>query len=98
MSRRRVLLPVAVFALTGTACSTAMRMRSAAARAEAAMYNSSGAAVGTAQLWQDANGTVNLEISSLTPPAGTHGIHFHYAGESEGPGFTTGNGHYNPKA
>ena len=96
MSLRRALLPVAVLALTAMACSTAMRMRSAAARAEAVMYNTSGAAVGTAQLWQDANGTVNVEISSLTLPAGTHGIHFHDVGKCEGPAFTTASGHYNP--
>jgi Cu-Zn family superoxide dismutase len=96
MNLRRALLPVAALALTATACSTAMRMRNAAARAEAVMYNSSGAAVGTAQLWQDANGTVNVEISSLTLPAGTHGIHFHDVGKCEGPAFTTASGHYNP--
>ncbi|HKR07861.1 MAG TPA: superoxide dismutase family protein [Gemmatimonadaceae bacterium] len=96
MSLRRALLPVAVLALITTACSTAMRMRNAAARAEAVMYNSSGAAVGTAQLWQDSNGTVNVEISSLTLPAGTHGIHFHDVGKCEGPAFTTAGGHYNP--
>ena len=96
MSPRHALIPVAVLALIATACSTATRMRNAAARAEAVMYNSSGAAVGTAQLWQDANGTVNVEISSLTLPAGTHGIHFHDVGKCEGPAFTTASGHYNP--
>ena len=96
MSLRRAFIPVAVLALIATACSTATRMRNAAARAEAVMYNSSGAAVGTAQLWQDANGTVNVEISSLTLPAGTHGIHFHDVGKCEGPAFTTASGHYNP--
>lgn len=77
-------------------CSTAMRMRNAAARAEAVMYNTSGAPIGTAQLWQDANGVVNVEISSITLPAGTHGIHFHDVGKCEGPAFTTAGGHYNP--
>ena len=98
MSRPRGIFPVAVIALTAISCSTAMRMRNAAARAEAVMYNSSGAAVGTAQLWQDGNGTVNVEISSLTLPAGTHGIHFHDVGKCEGPAFTTASGHYNPMA
>src|SRR2546423_13721264 len=96
MSLRRALLPVFVLALMGTACTTAMRMRKAAAGAEAVMYSSSGAAVGTAQLWQDANGTVNVEISSLTLPAGTHGIHFHDVVKCEGPAFSTAGGHYNP--
>src|SRR2546423_3573583 len=96
MSLRRALLPVFVLALMGTACTTAMRMRKAAAGAEAVMYSSSGAAVGSDKLCQDANGTVNVENSSLTLPAGTHGIHFHDVGKCEGPAFSTAGGHYNP--
>lgn len=82
----------------GTACSTATRMRNAAARAQAVMYNTSGAIVGTAQLWQDPNGLVNVQISSITLPAGTHGIHFHEMGkcESGANAFATAGAHYNP--
>ena len=82
--------------IAGVGCSTAMRMRNAVARAEALMYNTSGGAIGTAQLWQDANGVVQVEISSITLPAGTHGIHFHDVGKCESPSFTTAGGHYNP--
>ena len=97
MSVRSGLIPVAVFiALVASACSTATRMRNAAARAEAVMYNSSGSAIGTAQLWQDANGVVTVEIASISLPAGSHGIHFHETAKCEGPGFTTAGGHYNP--
>lgn len=96
MSARSGFLSVAVLVFAIAGCSTAMRMRNAAARAEAVMYNSSGAVIGTAQLWQDANGLVNVEISSLTLPAGPHGIHFHDVGKCEGPAFTTAGGHYNP--
>ena len=95
MSLRSGFLSLGVLVLVA-GCSTAMRMRNAAARAEAVMYNSSGAPIGTAQLWQDANGVVNVEISSITLPAGTHGIHFHDVGKCEGPAFTTAGGHYNP--
>ena len=97
MSVRSRLIPVVVLLTTvAVGCSTAMRMRSAVARAEAIMYNTSGGAIGTAQLWQDGNGVVNVEISSITLPAGTHGIHFHDVGKCEGPAFTTAGGHYNP--
>lgn len=97
MSVRSGLIPVAVLvAFASTACSTATRMRNAAARAEAVMYNSSGAPIGTAQLWQDGNGVVNVEIASISLPAGSHGIHFHETAKCEGPGFTTAGGHYNP--
>jgi len=97
MSVRSGWIPVAVLVtIAGVGCSTAMSMRNAAARAEAVMYNSSGSPIGTAQLWQDANGVVNVEISSITLPEGTHGIHFHDVGKCEGPAFTTAGGHYNP--
>ena len=96
MNMRSGILPAAVLVLAVTGCSTAMQMRGAAARAEAVMYDSSGSAVGTAQIWQDASGKVSVEISSLTLPAGTHGIHFHDVGKCEGPAFTTAGGHYNP--
>jgi len=97
MSVRSGLASAAFLLLSfGVACSTATRMRNAAARAEAVMYNSSGAPIGTAQLWQDANGVVNVEIASISLPAGTHGIHFHDAAKCEGPAFTTAGGHYNP--
>ena len=96
MSVRSGFLSLAVLATVVAGCSTAMRMRNAAARAEAVMYNTNGAPIGTAQLWQDANGVVNVEISSITLPAGMHGIHFHDVGKCEGPAFTTAGGHYNP--
>jgi len=86
----------ALLILSALGCSTATRMRNAAARAEAVMYNSSGAPIGTAQLWQDAGGVVNIQIASISLPAGTHGIHFHDTGKCEGPAFTTAGGHYNP--
>ena len=94
--RGGLVLVAGLFTLTSVGCSTATRMRNAAARAEAVMYNSSGAPIGTAQLWQDANGVVNVQIASISLPAGTHGIHFHDTGKCEGPGFTTAGGHYNP--
>lgn len=94
--RSGLVAAAVVLTLAGLACSTATRMRNAAARAEAVMYNSSGAAIGTAQLWQDKNGVVNVEIASISLPAGPHGIHFHDTGKCEGPAFTTAGGHYNP--
>jgi superoxide dismutase, Cu-Zn family len=96
MNVRSGLSAVAVLTIAVGGCSTATRMRHAAARGEAVMYNSSGAPIGTAQLWQDGNGVVNVEIASISLPAGTHGIHFHEAGKCEGPAFTTAGGHYNP--
>ena len=95
-ARTKVVSMIMLVVLSGAGCSTAMRMRDAAARGEAVMYNSSGAAVGTAQIWQDANGVVNVQVASLTLPAGTHGIHFHAVGKCDAPDFSTAGGHYNP--
>ncbi|MFN2570983.1 MAG: superoxide dismutase family protein [Gemmatimonadales bacterium] len=86
-------------ALTAVACSSAQRARSAVAAATAIMYNTSGAPVGTAQITQDKDGSVFVEIASISLPAGEHGIHFHEVGKCEGnttPAFSTAGGHYNP--
>jgi Cu-Zn family superoxide dismutase len=101
MSVRSGFLSIALLGLAfGMGCSTAMRMRNAAARAEAVMYDTNGTPLGTAQIWQDGNGLVNVEISSIRLPAGTHGIHFHDVGKCEGgtTAFSTAGGHYNPMA
>jgi len=54
--------------------------------------------MGNADLWQDPNGLVNVEIASLALPAGTHGIHFHEVAKCEGgaTAFSTAGAHYNP--
>lgn len=79
-------------------CATASRMGNAVSRATAIIYDINGAPIGTADLWQDPNGLVNVEIASLALPAGTHGIHFHEVAKCEGgaTAFSTAGGHYNP--
>ncbi len=88
------IIPVALCA----ACATASRMGNAVSRATAIIYDINGAPIGTADLWQDPNGLVNVEIASLALPAGTHGIHFHEVAKCEGgaTAFSTAGGHYNP--
>ena len=96
--RRSLLLYVAVIVAICGACSSAQMRRGSVAQAVAVIYDVNGAPVGTAQLWQDASGLVNVEIASLALPAGTHGIHFHEVGKCEGgsTAFSTAGGHYNP--
>src|SRR6266550_1418744 len=96
-NRSPLLGVVATVVLCG-GCTAAQRMQNAVSRATAIMYNVSGAPIGTAQIWQDNNGVVNLEIASLSLPAGTHGIHFHEVGRCEGgtTAFSTAGAHYNP--
>jgi superoxide dismutase, Cu-Zn family len=86
----------ATVALCG-ACSTAQRMQNSVSAANALIYNGSGMPVGTAQIWQDKDGLVHVEIANLSLAAGTHGIHFHDVGRCESGGaFATAGGHYNP--
>ena len=88
---------VAAIVALCVACSSAQRMENSVSAANAIMYNTSGAPVGTAQIWQDKNGLVHVDIASITLPGGTHGIHFHGVGKCEASGgFATAGGHYNP--
>lgn len=96
-TRSLLFSAVATIVICG-ACSSAQRMRDAVSAATAIMYNVDGAPIGTAQIWQDKNGAVNVDIATISLPAGTHGIHFHAVGKCEGgtTAFSTAGGHYNP--
>lgn len=93
---KSLLFTAAVTIALFGACSSAQRMKNAVSRASAIITDTNGLPIGTAQIWQDPNGLVNVEIASITLPAGTHGIHFHDVGKCEGPAFTTAGAHYNP--
>jgi Cu-Zn family superoxide dismutase len=97
LHQRLAFAVIVTIALCG-ACASASRMANAVSRASAVMYNIAGAPVGTAEIWQDPNGLVNVDIASLALPAGTHGIHFHEVAKCEGgaTAFSTAGGHYNP--
>jgi Cu-Zn family superoxide dismutase len=96
-SRYRLLSPALIVAAF-SACSSVQMGSNSVARAAAVIFNANGNAVGTAQLSQDANGLVSVEIASLALPAGTHGIHFHAVGTCDGgaTAFSTAGAHYNP--
>ena len=97
MPSRSLLFNIAAIGALCSACSSAQRMQNSVSAANAIIYNASGAPIGTAQIWQDKNGLVHVEIASISLPAGTHGIHFHDVGKCEGSSaFATAGGHYNP--
>jgi Cu-Zn family superoxide dismutase len=92
----RSILQAFVVALLSIGCTSAVTRHPVAA-AHVALTDVNGAAVGTAQLWQEAGGLVhvNATVASLTP--GPHGIHFHAVGRCEGSTqFNTAGAHYNP--
>ncbi len=96
--RRSLLINASLVIAVCSACSSTQLGRNSVAQAVAVLYNVNGAPVGTAQLWQDPNGLVNVEIASLALPPGTHGIHFHAVGICDGgsTAFSTAGAHYNP--
>jgi Cu-Zn family superoxide dismutase len=97
-SRRSPLLSAAFLVAVCAACSSTQMRRDSVSEAVALIVNVNGTPIGTAQLWQEQNGTVNVDIASLALPAGTHGIHFHEVGICDGgsTAFSTAGAHYNP--
>ena len=61
---RYCLLSAALIVAAFSACSSIQTGGNAVARAAAVIFNVNGTAVGTAQLSQDANGLVTVEISA----------------------------------
>ena len=100
VSRTSLLINTALIVAVCAACSASQLGRNAVARAVAVVSDVNGTTVGTAQLSQDANGVVTVDIASLALPPGTHGIHFHEVGRCDGgsTGFSTAGAHYNPLA
>jgi Cu-Zn family superoxide dismutase len=98
--RQSLLLFAAAVVAASSACSSLQARRDAVAQGAAIIYNVSGAPIGTAQLWQESNGVVHVDIASLALPPGTHGIHFHEVGKCEGgsTAFSTAGAHFNPLA
>ena len=98
LPRRSLLINAALAIAVCGACSSTQLGRNSVKQAIAVLYDVNGAPVGTAQLSQDANGLVNVEIASLALPPGTHGIHFHSVGMCDGgaTAFSTAGAHFNP--
>ena len=64
-------------------------------RAQAAINDARGAAIGLASFAEDRVGVrVDVRVRGLTP--GLHGIHVHAVGKCDGPAFTTAGAHFNP--
>lgn len=67
--------------------------------ASATIKNVAGAEVGIAQIWQDRDNVVHVDLQLSGLPPGPHGIHFHAVGQCDRSGataFASAGGHYNP--
>jgi Cu-Zn family superoxide dismutase len=62
----------------------------------ATLVDTTGTAIGTVQLHQDAAGVVLVRVDAAGLPAGAHGMHVHGVGRCEGPAFASAGGHFNP--
>ncbi|HEX6573366.1 MAG TPA: superoxide dismutase family protein [Gemmatimonadaceae bacterium] len=90
----RISLIVAV-----AGCASAPSPLDRVAAAYATIVNSAGDQRGTAELWQDMDKIVHVEVQVTNMPSGPHGIHFHAVGKCDGSGstaFATAGAHFNP--
>ncbi len=92
-----VALAVAASALT--ACASSQLASNRVATASATIRNAAGDERGTADIWQDRDNIVHVDVQVNGMPPGPHGIHFHEIGACTASGstaFASAGSHYNP--
>jgi Cu-Zn family superoxide dismutase len=85
--------------IVAAGCASAPSPLDRAAAGYATIVNAAGEEKGTAELWQDMDKIVHVEVQLLNMPPGPHGIHFHAVGKCEGSGstpFASAGAHFNP--
>jgi Cu-Zn family superoxide dismutase len=90
-------LVAAVVVVAG--CASAPSPLDRVADASATIVNAAGEERGTAELWQDNDKIVHVDVQLLNMPTGPHAIHFHAVGKCDGSGstpFASAGAHYNP--
>lgn len=91
-----VAIPVALFSV---ACGHAPVHSDRVAVAYATLSNAAGDQKATAELWQDNENVVHVDLVMSGLPPGSHGIHFHAVGScdsSGGTAFAAAGAHFNP--
>ena len=100
MRRSITVLALSIIAAAAvSACASAPSPLNRVAAAYATISNAAGEQRGTAEIWQDMDKIVHVEVQVTGMPAGPHGIHFHAVGQCDGAGtapFATAGAHYNP--
>ena len=67
--------------LVSAACASVPSPLDRVAEANATIINAAGDERGTAELWQDRDKIVHVEVQVMNMPPGPHGIHFHAVGK-----------------
>ena len=99
MRRNISLLAAAGIAATLVACASTQSASNRVAAATASIRSASGENRGTAELWQDRDNVVHVDVQVTGMPPGPHGIHFHSVGQCDGSGataFASAGAHFNP--
>jgi len=84
---------------TVAACAHTPSPTDRIATASAAIMSASGEERGIAQIWQDRDNVVHVELQLTGLPRGPHGIHFHATGKCDPRGstpFASAGAHFNP--
>jgi len=92
-----IALAGASLALAG--CASTQLSSDRVAGATATIRDVSGQDRGTAQIWQDRDNVVHVEVNVTGMPSGPRGIHFHETGTCDASGstpFASAGAHFNP--
>ena len=92
-----VLPMVSIVGFSG--CASAPSPLNRVAVAYATISNAAGERRGTAELWQDLDKVIHVDVQLTGLPPGPHGIHFHEKGLCEPEGttaFASAGSHFNP--
>jgi Cu-Zn family superoxide dismutase len=92
-----IVLIMSGVTLSGCA-STQTAPSNRVASASATIVNAAGEERGTAELWQDRDNVVHVDVRVTGMPPGPHGIHLHAVGVCDGGGtaFASAGAHFNP--
>lgn len=86
-------IPAVVAGLMLSGCAT---LESPRPQATAELKNAKGETVGTANVWEDADG-VRIAAQVRGIPPGKHGTHIHAVGKCDPADFMSAGGHFNPE-
>ncbi len=95
----RIILTAIALVVAVSGCAHAPAHSDRVAVAYATIANASGEQKATAEMWQDMENVVHVDIKVSGMPPGSHGLHFHAVGNcdsSPAAAFAAAGAHFNP--